>query len=857
MIMNNREEGREEVRRLIHSFQVNVAGYRRPGSLYYETSLRTDFLDPLLCALGWDVNNYKELPQDLREVVQETTIEVSENESSKKPDYAFRVGRQFRFFLEAKKPSVRVGEEKASAFQARRYGFSASHPICVLSNFDCTIIYRTIEPPDMDDDPRSGIIAKYSFKELITCFDDLYDSISREALYNGHFEKIFAADEQRLLYQQFDAYFLKQIELWRMVLASDISQRNMKIGANELNYFVQRILNRIIFLRICEDRNLERYESLKKLSMGGTYEDLKSLFRKAEKRYNSGLFNLIEDPTLDIQVGNEALIKVLVDLYYPKSPYTFAVVGANVLGAIYEQFISKRIEIGSKRTVDLKEKPEVREGGGVFLTPRYVVEALVQRTLDPLVARKTAQDVAKLRIADICCGSGTFLLGVFEYLQSWYLDWYLKDGSEKHSDRIYEVGGGNWRLMLQEKRRILLTNIFGVDIDEQAVEVTQFGLLLKIIEDENDESVKAHTVRLAEPALPSLENNIKCGNSLVDNRRFRKFSPEPTNILLEKVNPINWEIEFTSIMKAGGFDAIVGNPPYIRIQNMMKYAPEEVEFYQSGVSGYTCAERDNFDKYHLFVERALNLLKNKGRLGYIIPNKFLTLRSGRNIRRLLSKGRLLRELIHFGVLQIFSTSTTYTCLIFLEKDAGTTFFVEHVESAERWRYGVPGPRTARALETLTENPWVFVSPVWDALFKRLQAENPSTLEEIAEIFVGVQTSADDIYIIYSEHESQNTITFRDKKGRRWLIERSILRACLHNVPLEAFTPPEKNSYIIFPYLIKKNRAIPIDLKTMRREFPRALSYLKAHQRELKKRDLQDRDTTIWYQFGRTQSLTKF
>ncbi|HKZ42289.1 MAG TPA: type I restriction endonuclease [Candidatus Hodarchaeales archaeon] len=472
--MNNREEGREEVRRLIHSFQVNVAGYRRPGSLYYETSLRTDFLDPLLCALGWDVNNYKELPQDLREVVQETTIEVSENESSKKPDYAFRVGRQFRFFLEAKKPSVRVGEEKASAFQARRYGFSASHPICVLSNFDCTIIYRTIEPPDMDDDPRSGIIAKYSFKELITCFDDLYDSISREALYNGHFEKIFAADEQRLLYQQFDAYFLKQIELWRMVLASDISQRNMKIGANELNYFVQRILNRIIFLRICEDRNLERYESLKKLSMGGTYEDLKSLFRKAEKRYNSGLFNLIEDPTLNIQVGNEALIKVLVDLYYPKSPYTFAVVGANVLGAIYEQFISKRIEIGSKRTVDLKEKPEVREGGGVFLTPRYVVEALVQRTLDPLVARKTAQDVAKLRIADICCGSGTFLLGVFEYLQSWYLDWYLKDGSEKHSDRIYEVGGGNWRLMLQEKRRILLTNIFGVDIDEQAVEVTQF-----------------------------------------------------------------------------------------------------------------------------------------------------------------------------------------------------------------------------------------------------------------------------------------------------------------------------------------------------------------------------------------------
>jgi len=298
--------------------------------------------------------------------------------------------------------------------------------------------------------------------------------------------------------------------------------------------------------------------------------------------------------------------------------YTFAVIDVTVLGAIYEQFIAKRIEIGSRRRVTLNDKPEVRVSGGVFVTPRKVVDTIVDRTLGPLCNVKSPEEVASLKIVDIACGSGTFLLSAFAFLQSWHLGWYINDGVEEHNGKeIYEVGGGNWKLTLAEKRRILLNNIFGVDIDDQAVEVTQFGLLLRAIEDEDEGSVRAYRRRTKQRALPSLDGNIKCGNSLVDIASLRQFIPNPSEELLVSINPFNWKSEFHEVVEQGGFDVIVGNPPYIRIQRMVRYAPEEAEFYQSDLSGYASAQRDNFDKYQLFVERAISLLREGGCLGYM------------------------------------------------------------------------------------------------------------------------------------------------------------------------------------------------------------------------------------------------
>ena len=317
---NNRAQARERIKQLVEAFRANASDYRRTNSTYNETQLRTDFLDPLFRALGWDIDNTKGLSQDLREVVQEATIETNEDKSSKKPDYAFRLARHPKFFLEAKKPSIQVGQDRGATFQTRRYGFSASHPIAVLSNFDRTVIYDTRHPPAQEDNARVAAIAAYTYEELLTNFDEVYDRLSRESVYEGRFDEIFGGEELPIGYRPFDQYFLQQIESWRKRLATNIAERNLTLEAKEIDFFVQKILNRIIFLRICEDRNLEQYESLRASGSSITYETLKATFEQAENRYNSGLFDLLEDPTLNIQVDSNVLVEIINDLYYPRSP---------------------------------------------------------------------------------------------------------------------------------------------------------------------------------------------------------------------------------------------------------------------------------------------------------------------------------------------------------------------------------------------------------------------------------------------------------------------------------------------------------------------------------------------------------
>ena len=185
------------------------------------------------------------------------------------------------------------------------------------------------------------------------------------------------------------------------------------------------------------------------------------------------------------------LTEVINELYYPRSPYTFSVVEASVLGEIYELFLSEVIEIANDGTLDAVEKPEVRESGGVYATPRFIVDAIVRKTLEPIISDKNPQELAGVTVADICCGSGVFLLSVYEQLLNHCLEWHLsqKDSSKESREAVYEASTGNWRLRISAKRNVLVNHIRGVDIDPNAVEVAKFSLCLKLIEDESRESI--------------------------------------------------------------------------------------------------------------------------------------------------------------------------------------------------------------------------------------------------------------------------------------------------------------------------------------------------------------------------------
>lgn len=852
---------RTRVAELVRNFRRNENDYLRVA--YNETQARTDFITPLLSAFGWDVHNIAGHPLGLREVIEEATVEVGKERISKRPDYELRLARQRKLFVEAKKPSIHIDRNRDAAFQTRRYGYSASLPISILTNFHQLAIYDCSQLPDLTDEAHVARILLIGYEEFDAYFDDLWLLLSRESIYSGNFDRHFDVQVTRQGANQFDDFFLSQVRSWRERLARDIHQNTPDLSPPELTYAVQLFLSRIIFLRICEDRDIERYETLRSLTADNSFDAFMAELRRADAFYDSGLFRLIDEEKLGIRISDDVLNSIINELYYPQSPYTFAVVETEVLGEIYEQFLGEIITVDLHGTVEIISKPEVRASGGVIPTPRYIVDAIVHRTLAPKLAGKSPAELKSFTVADICCGSGVFLLSIFDVLNDHYLTWYQSNDQINHVGRtIYEAATGLWLLTFEEKRRILLAHIRGVDIDANAVEVARFSLLLKLIEDESAEGLCEYVNRTGTPALPELDQIIKSGNSLVSQSEWLAAKGAIPTEILEKVNPFSWADEFPIEHGLGGFDIIVGNPPYIRIQNMQTYSPEEAKYYNSGNSPYTTARQDNFDKYALFIERSVSLVRPDGRLGFIIPHKFMTIQSGKALRRLLTLGHPLEEIVHFGVQQVFGrTATNYTCILILDLQGKEYVSLERVESLEAWRYGTPGQKDMIAAAEMTDDPWQFADPKTRELFARVCVSCNRLLDEVAEIFVGVQTSADNIYIFSAVSETRNTVTL-SWNGKEWPIERNILRPCLLDVKLQPYSQAEANTWIIFPYDIThgvRPTAKLIQPADMEQRFPLCLTYLTARKLELEKRNISGgaAATRQFYQYGRSQSLTKF
>ncbi len=856
---SSRKEAKDQLRELVKRFQKNLPDYVRGNSAYNETQARTEFITPLLQILGWDVHNSRGQPLDLREVIEEPTVEVGPERLSKKPDYELRLARQRKLFVEAKKPSIKIESDQDAAFQTRRYGYSASLPIAVLTNFSHLVIYDCIAPPKIGEEAHVARRTIYSFQEFEAKFDEIYDLLSRETVYSGTFDKQFEIDAARHGTQQFDHQFLKQVRSWRKQLAQDIFKNNSKLSPSELTFVVQLFLSRIVFLRICEDREIEKYETLAGLKGKNAFAQFMQILKRADEFYDSGLFRLLDDAKLGVKISDEILTSILGDLYYPQSPYTFSVIEMDVLGEIYELFLGEVITVNVAGVVEVVQKPEARESGGVVPTPRFVVDAIIDRTLKPLIESKSPDQLIDLKIADICCGSGIFILSAYEYLLNHHLNWYVSHDCEKHRGvTIYEVVAGEWRLTFEEKRRILLEFIRGVDIDIAAVEVAQFSVLLKLIENESAVGLKSYAKKTGAKVLPELEGTIRCGNSLVSQAEFAKYDPGASATLIERMNPFTWEREFPKEFAARGFPVIVGNPPYIRIQHMVTYSPEEVAFYQSKASPYTTAASDNFDKYALFVERSLSLTRPNGRVGVIVPHKFITIAAGKALRKLIADVQLLEELIHFGAQQVFGgKSSNYTCILILDKSGRAEFTFERVIDLGRWRYGQPGVKTTIPTKDISEKPWSLVEDAAKLVFATLRKRHAATLQTVADIFVGVQTSADKVYIVKPTAETKTHVVF-EWNEKRWKVEREITRPSLLDVELKAFGSLQPNTYIIFPYVLEDDKAILISPARMAHDYPHAWAYLNARRKELRKRNITGgTGKPKWYQYGRSQSLTKF
>lgn len=839
-----------ELQNLVDRFHANINFYKDTKNSYNEHSCRIEYIDPLLKVLGWDVANEKGLAPQYREV-------IAENYSTRtdRPDYTITLRGVPKFFVEAKKPAVDITREPDPAIQTRKYGWNAKHRLAVLTNFEYLAIYDTCHIAHEDDGCAVARYRLYHYTEYVEKIEEIVGLIARDTVYSGDFDAYldenFPATGGQT--QQVDTMFLSQINEWRVALSNELYAQGSRYASLEvLNDVVQEFINQIVFLRICEDKNLPLYHKLKDTITDSNQmqSKLEELFRSADRRYNSGMFSG-EDIIFDLSC--EVIKRMIEDLYYPQSPYLFNIIEPNLLGKIYEIFLTEQLVLLENNTIGLGKKKDC-QNRSVVTTPTEIVKYMVDKTLSKVCEGKTPSEVLNISVADIACGSGIFLEEAFAYLQDYCVQWYISNGQRNH---LIETGIDLYKLPLQEKKDILCSCIYGIDIDIHAVEVAKFSLLIKLIEDETAPSV-AEVV----PILPDLSNNIQFGNSLVSQAELIGISGANHQVM--EIVPFDW----SAINNGCGFDVIIGNPPYVNTEGMHTLLPSaEVEIYKKKYK----TSHKQFDKYFIFIEQAINKIKENGLVCYIVPNKFFKIGAGEKLRSLIAKERMLVSLDDFGDTQLFEDKTIYSSIILLSKEKQTAFVYSSIDSTKKLWAGETIDTVELSSTVLNELPWRLTTDLeFLKMLKKLDTV-AVPITKHADIFTGIQTSAEQKRTywfsdeeIISETEECYTI---QRDGRTFSIEKMILRPYFKPVKKSekkqnTYSYLTTNKHIIFPYDFT-GKVIPLD--ELQTNYPGTYEYLVANYDILApkgiilggKRDVKYATVDTWYRYGRHQALTAF
>ena len=625
----------ENVKKLVENFQKNEAHYLS-GS-YLEAEVRRDFIDNFFVILGWDVlHNIQKNPYE-QEVKIELGVEI--NDRQKRPDYSFFTAPNFRdpvFLVEAKRPSSEL-LNKDFYFQTIRYAWHKSNPFAILTNFVHLHILDCRYMPDVSTAINKNFeIFHYLDYVNEDKFSEIYYLFSREAVGNNSIKKITQTLKKlkgkasnKLLFPvenqiTIDDAYLKEIDEIRNRLAKAFYIKHPELTGEKLTEYTQLTIDRIVFIRFLEDKLIESKHYISELGeKGDIWEDFVALSREFDKKYNGIVF---QKHTIDYKEfkgpDKGEFYSICQDMCHLNSRFLYNHIPVYILGSIYERFLGKIVRVEDKK-IFVEEKEEVRKAGGVFYTPKYIVDYIVSQTVGKLIEGKTPAEIAKFRIADIACGSGSFLIGVFEYLLEYHTQYYQKNPKEAERDGC-DKKDNKWKLSIEQKKQILVNNIFGVDIDPQAFYVTHLSIFLKLLEDETIGSVYEQHKVIREKILPDMKQNIQHGNSLIEFDFGSEMPIKERHDLLLEIHPLNWDRKFPTVMKEGGFDVIVGNPPYRTLllgKRQEQVAQYMIDYYKNH---YPNSSNYKINLFALFIERVTNLLKPNGLFSYIIPSTFYT-----------------------------------------------------------------------------------------------------------------------------------------------------------------------------------------------------------------------------------------
>lgn len=713
------------------------------------------------------------------------------------------------------------------------------------------------------------------------------------------FERL--VERQGKIEEKLEGKFYEDYRNYRKVLIDNIMlQRPNDMTRSGAVRLGQKLLDRFIFVMFAEDmgwrvgfppnrlqEQLTKYSTDDLMPAEGNevWVRLKLIFSIMNKggqlgehkihQFNGGLF--ADDAAIEAlnlpnrlfvrfgQAQNDAKISEHKDtLLYLAATYNFAKegdaknsIGLYTLGHIFEQSIVEleKLEADADDRLSLTDVTK-RKRDGVYYTPEWAVRRIIEETIEPLFTKWKAEAewpdegmpskeaaaaywerLQRIKVIDPACGSGAFLIVALRYLQREFelaADYALATKAILKRPSEAEI-----------TEMILVNNLFGVDINPASVEITRLSLWL-------------HTAQANKP-LSSLDQHIACGNSLIDSRFYdkRKLYDEEEK---DRINTFDWQGDFAS----GSFDAVIGNPPYVKLQNFVKVHADMAAWLVSSASGYASTSTGNFDLYLPFIEKGLALLGDDGRMGYIAPNLWPTLEYGEGLRGLIHKGRHLEKWLDFRSFQVFEEATVYTSIQIFSKapvdEIRLAFAGDGDISRVEWTdkdHVLPYDAIALPLK-----PWLVAPTPVRSMIERLGKEGTPLghTENTKQIFQGIITSADHIYHLRRTGKGRFAYTPRinGKKQAEVLveIEADIMKPLISGAEAKRFLEPETDTYLLFPYRVLPDATTLLTPDEMAAEFPKAWKYLQLHEKELRDREGKKFNDDKWYRMGRTQNLDK-
>lgn len=802
----------------------------------YEPTART-WVERFLNVFHWNSSDPQQVSQEYRIKGRAARRLKTEGTSHIRPDYCLVSNGQRILYIDAKKIGANIKDDASIAYQVRCYGWSEKCTVSYAFDFKELAIYDCRFIPKDDDESDMARIHYFHYSQYLDNFDLLWEYFSKVAIDSGSLSRLHPEKERPKGTKTLDEDFEEKLSYWRKELAKSILRYGKERDPTIISAAAQRILDRIIFLRICEELGLEELGAL--LEMGQDEDGFWPLFMESHDKRYSKVYDGILFPAKDEDdpsgidrhlrtwwLKGRIFKEIVSSLYYPH-PYRFNVVPIELLGGIYEKYLGKRLRVVGNEVAD-EFKPEYQRTKGAVYTPKWIVDRVVEKTLAPIIEGKDPDEIIRNRILDPACGSGSFLLGVFDFMKKQIIKWFTNHpDDQRRSSFVVETDAG-LQLTLQVAKQIINHCIYGVDIDAEAVEVARMSLAIHYL---------GQTVAIMDEPnslLNGIGLNIRQGNSLVGTDVI-KLGIEIEEIIKETM-PFDWCNEITgfgTVMKNGRFDAIVGNPPYIEVKRYKEWMPYQYKYLKDG-GVYVTTAQGKTDLAMPFMEKGLKLLKHDGRLGFIIQNRFFKTDYGEIVRSWLIQNKALADIEDFRDIQIFEKRTTYTAILILHKDSPAINYSTY-DSIDDAISKKPSIQCKIEWDAVDANVWSFDQPDLLEVHHELEKRHGTIGQHnIFQISVGLQTLWGKLYQLEPVEVKPRTIVGKNGMGEVVSLERAAMRPLCKNRGFYPFRIDNADAWVIFPYEIVNGEVKEILWKEFRGRYPKTATYLEERKHALLK-----------------------